>query len=256
MTRHCPAECLTCLLQLRQFWRPSAWADALGFYTGYKRWLAACYPLVVAAFVWASLKRLQIEIRDRCLEELFWSGARLDLWVLALYLLLSFPIASWLSVRYNAADGTGTPENRLRGDRKKMVELLRQTLEAGSALSNYLMGIGAQGQQSSFESFEVDTLPAMGGQAQKQGGSASENLLPDMLTLISGSMHDVGLPDSPTSASASMHETEINDEEAYAAYDQHLTIVRNLTARLSQSARILYGAILTEPWEGLEAFRQ
>lgn len=45
-------------------------------------------------------------------------------------------------------------------------------------------------------------------------------------------------------------------EEANAALALHSTIVRNLTTRLSLTARLLFSVVLTDPWELVEAFRQ
>lgn len=226
-------------MQLWQFWRPSAWQDGLGFYRGWKRWVAACYPFLVAFWVWAGLLALDNKIKYRGLEELIWSGARLDIWVLAVYLLLAVPVSSFFCIRLHAADGERCPEHTLAGERTQMVKWLGQTLEAGRALSCYLQSDRhAQPQQTSCA--DVHRRPALNGRTGIQGSSNLSALMADIETATPVSRHGVG----------------VTDEEASAAFDLHPTILRNLAARLSLSARILDDFVLTEPWKVFEAFRQ
>lgn len=96
---------VSCMVQLWQFWRPSAWQDALGFYIGWKRWIAVCNPFLAALYIFSGQMALKHAIIDRGLEELIWSGARLDLWVLALWLVLGVPLSSFLCIRLHNADG-------------------------------------------------------------------------------------------------------------------------------------------------------
>lgn len=229
---------MECLLQLWQFWRPSAWADALGFFTGYKRWLTVCYPIVSAFFVWSGLNAMQYEIKHRGLAELFWSGARLDLWVLALCLVLAVPACGFYCIRLHAADGDAVPEHLLFGERRGMAKVLGQTFEAGRALRSYLQSQHAQSQQ--LDPANMHKMLPSNAQAVSQGSSFSPDFIADIET---------GTP-------VSGHGIVTTDEEARAAFEAHLTIVRNLTARLSKSARLLYGVVLTEPWEVFEAFKQ
>lgn len=65
-------------------------------------------------------------------------------------------------------------------------------------------------------------------------------------------------PDMRPPTSISVHGMGLENEEAKtkAAFALHQSIVRNLTARLSLSARLLFGVVLTEPWDVVEAFRQ
>lgn len=242
MRRHQRADLKAeCWVQLWQFWRPSAWQDGLGFYTGWKRWAAVCYPFLVALWVLQGLTALKNEIKTRGLEEPFWSGARLDLWVLAVWLVLAVPVFSFFCIRMHAADSIRSPDHTLAGEQTRMVKWLGQTLKAGHALSIYLQSSRhAQPQQIGFNAANMHHLPALSGRAGRQGSSFLSALMADIETATPVSRYGVG----PT------------DEEASAAFDLHSTIVRNLAARLSLSARILDGIVLTEPWEVFEAFRQ
>lgn len=94
-----------CLLQLWQFWSPSAWADALGLYTRGKRRFAACYPFVAVMFAYTGPRALQQGIRDWHPNEHYWTAARLDLWVLALYLVLALPVTIFWAIRWHAVNG-------------------------------------------------------------------------------------------------------------------------------------------------------
>lgn len=227
-----------CLLQLWQFWRPSAWADALGLYTRGKRRFAACFPFVAVMFAYTGPRALQQGIRDWHPNEHYWTAARLDLWVLALYLVLALPVTIFWAIRWHAVNGMDVVF--AIGDRKKMVQLLAQTLEAGSVLEGYLQNCHAQSQRMS--SLKMQPLPDT---------NRLRKTVPVSTALLSALPSDL-----PMLAPASMQGQGSKHKEATAALHLHSRIVCNLTARLSMSARLLFGKILSEPWEIVTAFQQ
>lgn len=124
-----------------------------------------------------------------------------------------------------------------------MLQLLGQTLEAGRALRCYLHSRRAQSQLPGFASADMHHVSAITGQAGRQSEESS-SLSPALVA------------DVETGTPVSRQGRGVTDQEASAAFDLHSTMVCNLAARLSLSAHVLYGVILTEPWEVLEAFKQ
>lgn len=120
-----------------------------------------------------------------------------------------------------------------------MSKLLGRVLEAGSVLQLYLKRCHAQAQ--TLMSCDMQCASALAVRdAVQNDPPLSRPLLSDLQMLASASTNGQGM----------------HDENVTAALDLHSRIVCNLTARLTLSARILFGNVLTEPWEIVTAFEQ
>lgn len=152
------------------------------------------------------------------------------------------------------------PADLMAGARKAMVGLLEQAMEAGRVLPSYLQSRHAQSQQLSLDyrpdSSHVECPSGPQDHPAVPGGSNPTTLLTPMPTSTSTNMQGMRQLGNPTLVPGSMHEMGMAEGEVAAAFDISTTILRNLTARLSPSARLLYGVVLTEPQEVFEAFKQ
>lgn len=66
---------------------------------------AACFPLAAALYALVGLRGVQVKIKDCNLGELFWSGARLDLWASALDLTVIGLVSWFWAIKLRTADG-------------------------------------------------------------------------------------------------------------------------------------------------------